>query len=129
MASDFIMFSSCFVPIISATCDFSALCRTLFPPDLIPTEESIHLSFHHMRPLISPGAVALAGAQAQTQAGRQYVESTPEEKDSGLLVDEELNVPLQCVLAAQKGNHILSCIKRTVTSRSGMRFSPFTSLL
>lgn len=70
MASDFIAFSSSFVPIISATCDFSALCRTLFPPDLIPTEESIHLSLHHMRPLISPGMVVLAETQAQTQAGQ-----------------------------------------------------------
>ena len=44
--------------------------------------------------------------------------ASPEEKDLGMLIDEIFNMSWQCVLAAQKSNHVPTCIKKSVTSRS-----------
>ncbi|KAJ7409349.1 hypothetical protein WISP_115528 [Willisornis vidua] len=70
-------------------------------------------------------APGLGQSQAQVEAGREWIESSPEEKDLGMLVARKLNVTQQCVLAAQKGNCVLGCIKGSVANRLREVILPF----
>ena len=48
--------------------------------------------------------------------GDKMLESSPTERDLGVVVDRRLNMSQQCALAARRDNHNLGCIKHSIAS-------------
>ena len=61
--------------------------------------------------------------------GGEWLESSPEKKGFEMSVDERLSMSWHCVLAAQKANCILDCIKRSMSSRLREVILPLCSAL
>ena len=57
------------------------------------------------------------------------MEYSPAKKDSGVLVDDKINMSQKCALTAQKANHILGCVKRNVASRARDVILPLFSVV
>ena len=70
-----------------------------------------------------------SNARHKYKLGEEWLESSPAERDVGVLVDSRLSVNQWCALAAKRANHILGCIKHGITSWSKQVIIPLYSAL
>ena len=72
----------------------------------------------------------MVGAIPSANTGqKEWIESSPDEKDLRVLVEEKLNMSQECPLAAPKDYSILSSIKSRVTSKLREVILPLYSAL
>lgn len=59
--------------------------------------------------------------------GGEHIKSRPVEKDSGVLMEERLDMTRQCALVAQKARRVLDCIQRSVSNEAREMIASFCS--
>ena len=73
--------------------------------------------------------LAHGNSHCQYKLGDERIESSPAKKDLRVRVDEKLNMRQQYALTAQKANHTLHCIQRSMISRKREVILPLCSVL
>ena len=91
-----------------------------------PEEATLTMFSKNKCQILHPGG---NNARHKYGLGKEWLESSPAERDLGVLVDKRLNRSQQRALAAKRANRILGCIKHSITSRSKEVIIPLYSAL